>query len=101
VDDAVHLIDVREPAEFAVGHVPGSVNVPLHRLRDISLVPEAVGGRPTAVACAGGVRAAFAASLLRRAGRPDVVRVAGGGIPDLACRGIELQVELESLLATS
>ena len=41
------------------------------------------------MACAAGARAAFAASLLRRAGRPDVVRVAGGGIPDLR-RGIEL-----------
>jgi rhodanese-related sulfurtransferase len=53
-------------------------------------MPTAADGRITAVACAAGARAAFAASLLRRAGRRDVVRVAGGGVPDLPGRGIEL-----------
>jgi hypothetical protein len=42
------------------------------------------------VACAAGMRAAFAASLLRRAGREDVVRVAGGGVGDLGALGLEL-----------
>jgi hypothetical protein len=36
------------------------------------------------------MRAAFAASLLRRAGREDVVRVAGGGVGDLSALGLEL-----------
>jgi rhodanese-related sulfurtransferase len=53
-------------------------------------VPVAPAGRTTAVACAAGARAAFAASLLRRSGRSDVVRVAGGGIGDLGAHGIEL-----------
>jgi rhodanese-related sulfurtransferase len=56
----------------------------------VSSVPVARDGRTTAVACAAGVRAAFAASLLRRAGRRDVVRVTGGGIADLTEHGIEL-----------
>ena len=88
----VELVDVREPAEWRCGHVPGSHHVPLASLRDVASVPLAVPGRTTAVACAAGVRAAFAASLLRRAGRPDVVRVADGGVPDLSSRGIELAV---------
>jgi rhodanese-related sulfurtransferase len=46
----------------------------------------------TAVACAAGARAAFAASLLRRVGHDDVVRVAGGGIGDLPACGITLAV---------
>jgi hydroxyacylglutathione hydrolase len=87
---SVQLVDVREQREWDTGHIAGSHHVPLNALRDVSSVPASAPGRTTAVACAAGVRAAFAASLLRRAGRPGVVRVAGGGIPDLSARGIEL-----------
>jgi hydroxyacylglutathione hydrolase len=86
----IELVDVRELPEWMTGHVAGSHHVPLHRLRDVSTVPVAPEGRTTAVACAAGIRAAFAASLLRRAGRHDIVRVAGGGIGDLGEHGIEL-----------
>jgi hydroxyacylglutathione hydrolase len=89
--DAVELVDVREQSEWVTGHVPGSHHVPLNRLRDVTAVPLPDNGRPTAVACALGIRAAFAASLFRRAGRRDVVRVAGGGVPDLSARGLELE----------
>jgi hydroxyacylglutathione hydrolase len=87
---AVDLVDVREEPEWITGHVAGSHHVPLHRLRDGRSVGLPDTGLPTAVACAAGIRAAFAASLLRRAGRHDVVRVAGGGVPDLDGHGIEL-----------
>jgi hydroxyacylglutathione hydrolase len=90
--DAVDLVDVREPGEWTSGHIAGSHHVPLNRLRDVESIVLPRGGRTTAVACAAGVRAAFAASLLRRAGRTDVVRVAGGGIPDLGALGLELTV---------
>ena len=90
-NDIVELVDVREPREWALGHVAGSHHVPLHRMRDIDSVPTAAGGRTTAVACAAGARAAFAASLLRRAGHSDVVRVTGGGVPDLGSRGLDLE----------
>ena len=88
----MELVDVRELSEWCSGHIGGSHHLPLHRLRDLR--PDAIPdrGRTTAVACAAGVRAAFAASLLRRAGRDDVVRVADGGIGDLGARGIALTV---------
>jgi hydroxyacylglutathione hydrolase len=88
--NSVDLVDVREPREWSGGHIPGSHHVPLNRLRDVAAIVLPRQGRTTAVACAAGVRAAFAASLLRRAGRSDVVRVAGGGIPDLGALGLEL-----------
>ena len=91
-DDAVDLVDVRELSEWELGHVPGSYHVPLHRLRDVAALSIPDRGRTTAVACAAGIRAAFAASLLRRAGRSDVVRVSGGGASDLGARGIELEL---------
>jgi hydroxyacylglutathione hydrolase len=90
--NAVELVDVRELPEWVRGHVKGSHHVPLHRLRDVESVEIPARGRTTVVACAAGVRAAFAASLLRRAGHRDVVRIAGGGVPDLTARGIELAV---------
>jgi glyoxylase-like metal-dependent hydrolase (beta-lactamase superfamily II)/rhodanese-related sulfurtransferase len=93
--DSVELVDVRELDEWATGHVRGSHHVPLNRLRDVSAVGLPETGRTTAVACAAGVRAAFAASLFRRAGRRDVVRVAGGGVPDLGPLGLDLEPGLD------
>lgn len=87
--DAVELVDVRDTSEWVAGHVPGSHHIPLHRMRENPGANLPV-GRTTAVACAGGIRAAFAASLLRSAGRSDVVRVAGGGVFDLPTHGVEL-----------
>jgi hydroxyacylglutathione hydrolase len=89
---SVELVDVREPAEWISGHIAGSHHVPLHRLRDVESIVLPQRGRTTAVACAAGIRAAFAASLLRRAGRSAVVRVAGGGIGDLSAHGLDLAV---------
>ncbi len=94
-DHTVELIDVREPGEWVRGHIPGSHHVPLRRMRDVGSIPRAADGRTTAVAGAAGARAAFAASLLRRDGRGDVVRVTGGGVPDLGARGLELELGLD------
>lgn len=87
---SVDLVDVREPNEWVAGHIPGSHHVPLNRLRDVQSIVLPQHGRTTAVACAAGMRAAFAASLLRRAGRTDVVRVSGGGVGDLGALGLKL-----------
>jgi hydroxyacylglutathione hydrolase len=88
----VDLVDVRDTSEWIAGHVPGSRHMPLDRLGAGRSVHLADNGRTTAVACAAGNRAAFAASLLRRAGHPNVVRVSGGGVADLGERGIGLDV---------
>jgi glyoxylase-like metal-dependent hydrolase (beta-lactamase superfamily II)/rhodanese-related sulfurtransferase len=90
-DGEVDLVDVREDGEWLEGHVAGSHHVPLHRIAELGALPPSA-GRVTAVSCAGGVRAAFAASLLRRTGRDDVIRIAGGGIGDLAGLGVALTV---------
>jgi hydroxyacylglutathione hydrolase len=89
---AVDLIDVRNTSEWVNGHVPGSHHLPLHRLSNGGALNLPHSGRTTAVACAAGIRAAFAASFLRRAGRLNVVRVRGGGIEDLGARGIRLAI---------
>jgi rhodanese-related sulfurtransferase len=90
--DAVELVDVRDQSEWEAGHVRGSLHVPLEQLRDGRSIELPDGnGVTTAVACAAGMRAAFAASLIRRAGRPNVIRVADGGVPDLGDHGIPLE----------
>jgi hydroxyacylglutathione hydrolase len=70
----VRVIDVRRPSEFAEGHVPGAVNVPLHEL------PQRIGevSGPVAVICAGGYRSSMAASLLARNGLAQLQNVIGG-----------------------
>ncbi len=76
----VLLLDVRDPDEYAAGHLPGSLNVPYQELRDRPLddLRAALNGSALAVACAAGNRSALAASLLRREGLEHVIHVADG-----------------------
>ncbi|MEV5106844.1 rhodanese-like domain-containing protein [Streptomyces massasporeus] len=72
--ERVVVLDVRRAAERADGFVEGSVHIPIHELHGrIGEVP----GGTVWVHCAGGMRAAIAASLLDAAGR-DVVAVDDG-----------------------
>ncbi len=84
------LIDVREPHEWRNGHFDGSLSVPLSRLLKAGEIARPSGSVPLAVVCAGGMRAAFAASVIRRVVDSDVVRVGGGGVADLPLYGIAL-----------
>ena len=87
---AVSLVDVRDSAEWQAGHVDGSIHLPLGALRDGRSLDVPAPRGTVAVACAAGVRAAFAASLLRRGGWNDVVRIADGGVGGLTAYGIAL-----------
>ncbi|MEW2301581.1 MBL fold metallo-hydrolase [Streptomyces sp. NPDC006655] len=72
--DAVVVLDVRRDSERAGGYLDSSVHIPIHELHGrIGEVPDGV----VWVHCAGGMRAAIAASLLHAAGR-DVVAVDDG-----------------------
>ena len=75
-DKAVYL-DVREPNEFNLGHLPGAVHVPLGLLE--GRVEAAVPRDATVVVyCSAGVRSAKAAGALQAMGYADVVSMAGG-----------------------
>jgi len=73
---AVQVLDVRRPAEYAAGHLPGAVNVPLDRLAAGDVPLDA--SRPIAVVCAGGYRSSAAGSLLQRRGLGNLLNVVGG-----------------------
>jgi rhodanese-related sulfurtransferase len=74
LDDAT-VIDVREPDEFAGGHVPGAVNIPLQTVPDSldRLDPD----KPVYVICQHGMRSERAATFLDARGF-DTVNVLGG-----------------------
>lgn len=74
--DALTILDSRELSEWAEGHIPGAVWLPVGRIPDEGhrLPREA----PIAVHCAHGYRSAVAASLLERAGIPDIQHVTDG-----------------------
>ncbi len=88
--DEVTLLDVREDDEWDESHVAGSLHAPYHDLRDGLPKEIRETGKPLAVACSAGNRSSLAASLLERAGLPDVIHVADGGVEDLAEHGIDL-----------
>lgn len=75
-DDAVTLVDIRNPGERESGVIPGSVPIPLAQLRArLEQVPV---GKPIVVHCAGGWRSSVAASLLRAQGFENVTDLLGG-----------------------
>jgi len=70
------VLDVRNPDEFARGHVVGSRNIPM---ADIDKrAGELPAGKSLIVVCANGSTAARAAGSLRKAGRTEVVCMDGG-----------------------
>jgi rhodanese-related sulfurtransferase len=70
------VVDVREPEEFASGHVPGAVNLPQADLATrLNEVPR---DRPVFVICQGGFRSLRAAQFLRQRGFSEVASVKGG-----------------------
>lgn len=70
------VIDVREPYEADIAHIPGARLIPLGELE--SVIPELEKSRDTVVHCRTGLRSARAARLLRAAGFPRVWNLAGG-----------------------
>ncbi|MFC4504256.1 MULTISPECIES: rhodanese-like domain-containing protein [Streptomyces] len=81
------LVDVRETDEFAAGHAPGAVHLPLSGLADGSASLPA--GRDPVLICRSGNRSRRAAELLAARGvyAPDVI----GGMRDWAALGLPVE----------
>jgi len=87
-DPGILIVDVRDPAEFRAGHVPGSLNRPYWEFRDgPGAIPT---GRTLAVICSAGRRAGLAASALARFGLGPVIHVDNGGVGTLVGLGVEM-----------
>ena len=70
------VLDVRRPAEWRAGHIPGAAHVPLAELA--SRTGELDRARTFAVICASGYRSSIATSLVERLGLPPATNVVGG-----------------------
>ncbi|WP_329018095.1 rhodanese-like domain-containing protein [Micromonospora rifamycinica] len=70
------VLDVRNPGEVAAGAIDKAVHIPLAQLP--ARLGEVPTDGPVVVYCKGGYRSSVAASLLRRAGHPDVSDLLGG-----------------------
>ena len=80
------LLDVREPAEFQVMHIPGSINVPRGILESScdwdydDTIPELAAGheREVVVICRSGNRSVLAADVMQQMGFTNVVSLKTG-----------------------
>ena len=72
----VTVIDVREPMEYASGHINGSLNIPLARITQADL-PRG----PLVLVCQSGNRSAKALTQLLQQGHPHPVVDLVGGVP--------------------
>jgi sulfur-carrier protein adenylyltransferase/sulfurtransferase len=69
------IVDVREPREFAVSHLPGAMNIPVGELHSrIGSLPKGL----VVFVCRSGARSLTAAALASRAGVEDIAHLEGG-----------------------
>ena len=71
------LLDVREPAEVAMGRVPGALVI-ARGVLEAAVETRVPRERPVVVYCASGSRSALAADTLQQMGYGDVRSMAGG-----------------------
>jgi hydroxyacylglutathione hydrolase len=70
------VLDVRQPAEWAAGHVERARHIPGGDI--VERAPEIPRDRPVAVICSSGYRSSVAASVLTQRGHAQVANVLGG-----------------------
>ncbi len=75
---AIALVDVREPAEWEVNHLPGAVLVPISAIRSGAGLAGLSRDAAPVLYCTSGVRSAAALAALRQAGFTDAMHLRGG-----------------------
>lgn len=78
VKNGAKLLDVRSPAEFAGGAVPGAINVPVQVIA-AQIAAVAQPSETLVIYCAAGGRSAVATQILRSMGYKDAYNLGGIG----------------------
>ncbi|MFC9787766.1 adenylyltransferase/sulfurtransferase MoeZ [Rhodococcus sp. NPDC127528] len=74
----IELIDVREPVEWDIVHLPGAVLIPKDRILSGEALAELPQDRPIVLHCKTGVRSAEVLAALKQAGFADATHLQGG-----------------------
>ena len=77
-DPNLTVVDVRRETEYADGHLPDALNLPLSEMTDIAELAQFEDNQNLYVHCAGGYRSVIATSLLKRQGVHNLRNVLGG-----------------------
>jgi rhodanese-related sulfurtransferase len=85
-DGSILLVDVREPNEFADGHIPGARLNPLQSF-DPSALPPREEGKRIVLSCRSGKRSLVAMHHAQAAGRTDIKAHYAGGMLDWNAAG--------------
>jgi hydroxyacylglutathione hydrolase len=75
-EESVRVLDVRQPAEWASGHIDGATFITGAELPERA--HEIPSDRPVAVVCGSGYRSSISASLLQQRGTKKAMNVIGG-----------------------
>ncbi len=78
-DGSIVLIDVREPNEWAAGHIAGAVSNPLSSF-DVAAIPVSAPDKKVVFHCRSGKRTLKAIEMARFAGRTDLNAHFGGSM---------------------
>jgi len=73
-----HVLDVREVDEFAAGHLPDSVNIPVTKLAERVGELDKFKDKPVIVCCASGMRSSKACGELKKHGFDKLYNLSGG-----------------------
>lgn len=102
LEEGAGFVDVRTPGEFAAGHVPGAVNIPIEQLQlryaDLPTEGDLI------IGCGGGARSARAIELLAGNVKCELFQLGGGytaweshGLPIAADEGAPWSLERQVL----
>ena len=77
-DEKIFLIDVREPNEYEIVSIPGSVLIPKDQFLNGNALEQLPQDRRIVLHCKSGVRSAECLAVVKNAGFSDAVHVGGG-----------------------
>lgn len=77
-DDNLVVVDVRNPIEYAEGHLKDAVNIPMNDISDPVIIAQFSETDNMYLHCGGGTRSVIAASVFKKHGIHNLHNIAGG-----------------------